>query len=279
VRGALDGPPWCSKPETDQHCSRYAKHSARAEDRSGRPLTWRLRRHSRRATPNVGSHKGLLPPGEPTAGEIAQHVAASGLREVYRSGPGALDRALFSLAAEGYACEGHTKLWERVYGQPTAVVEPPDPRTDDGSRAIEDEVGDFTTRGEQLISTTSPVIGQFVRALLAGATENLKASPFTDPATRRAEPPEVTRAVGMAQVLALVYGGPESPVSPEGLAAINAFAPPVPDDAEGHVDMATAMDFALAIGNHAPSIEAWRTRPSQGRSMTWSKVLSSCASG
>jgi hypothetical protein len=167
-----------------------------------------------------------------------------------------LDRALFSLAAEGYACEGHTKLWERVYGQPTAVVEPPDPRTDDGSRAIEDEVGDFTTRGEQLISTTSPVIGQFVRALLAGATENLKASPFTDPVTRRAEPPEVTRAVGMAQVLALVYGGPESPVSPEGLAAINAFAPPVPDDAEGHVDMATAMDFALAIGNHAPSIEA-----------------------
>jgi hypothetical protein len=112
VRGALDGPPWCSKPETDQHCSRYAKHSARAEDRSGRPLTWRLRRHSRRATPVAKYNDGW----DYTAGAAAFAAKAQVKDGIIANGPdgvlGDFDlgrvNALIKALSPIYAKEGKT---------------------------------------------------------------------------------------------------------------------------------------------------------------------------
>jgi hypothetical protein len=200
------------------------------------------------------SQAGLFPASDWTADEIARHIGESGLVEVYRSGPGAADRALFILAGRGYACEGLADALRRLRGDANPVEQPPNPWTDEGSRAIEDEVGRLTSwPGDQSVP---PLIAQFVKAFVEGALENCKRSPYVDPRTEEPEPADVTRAVGITQALSLLFGGAEAPVFPEAVAAISAMAPPVPDDAEGHVDMATAMDLVCAIGNHAPAIEA-----------------------
>jgi hypothetical protein len=196
----------------------------------------------------------LFPAGEWTADEAARHIGESGLVEVYRSGPGARDRAIFILAGRGYACEGLPDALRRLRRDRSPVEQPPDPWTDEGSRAIEDEVGRLTAwPGDQSVP---PLIAQFVKAFLEGGLENCKRSPYIDPGTERPEPAEVTRAVGITQALNLLFAGAGAPVFPETIAAMSAMAPQVPDDAEGHIDMVTATDLVSAIGNHAPAIEA-----------------------
>ena len=141
------------------------------------------------------SQSGLLPPGKPTASEIARHIAMSGVSETFRPGPGAVDRAILALAARGYACAGLPAAIDRALG-PSHVLEwlerRPDPTTHEGDRLIGKEVSEISHFLDAGLPGTPRLVAEMLQFLNDKALDSYERAPIYDIVTETPEPPEGT---------------------------------------------------------------------------------------
>ena len=176
------------------------------------------------------SHAGLLPPEGVSDEHRVAHLRQ--LRSVYGAHPGGADRAARILLPRGFPCAGVREAIARAHGA-TSLAELaekaraelsrplPDPETDEGEAAVESEA-------QRIISAPGsnalPAVDRRVfTAFLARALANVGDAPLVDSATRTPETPNATLLSGLAQAIAVAYGG--SPWAPEALARMGTSQP------------------------------------------------------
>jgi hypothetical protein len=155
------------------------------------------------------SHAGLLPPGHPSAPELAQWVSKAHLDELSTTGPRSTDAVALAMARRyGCACPRLGEVLRRWLANPVA---PPsyDPDSDEGTLAIagEAEALQEAVEDDLQASTFPPQLIDLQKNLLTDGCGAAERSPVIDSATGEAEEPRTTVQTGLYQLRALMEDG------------------------------------------------------------------------
>ena len=203
------------------------------------------------------SQAGLLPTDESVVEVVAAHVAGSGLRDVYRPGPGSAERAVLVLAARGYGCRDLPKVLAGLWGnpEPPPVEARPDPRTREGAKAVADEVNTLIDWGDDGAPGAPAALGDFVQRLLSSARSNLQAEPLVDRVTGRPEPVEGALSSGFEVLANGLYGDVGAP-SEESLTVLERMGHPIDaEGAESYVPLPKAVEMVARFLPWLPFME------------------------